>query len=78
MTPPSRPARFIARDDLLTLKQAAELTGLAPRAIRYLADHHKIAYEVVEGSPRRRRFRRSVLAGLLRQVPAEPRAQAAG
>ena len=57
----------IACDDLLTLGQAAVLTGLAERYLRHLAAPRQIQVEMptVSRWPRRR-FRRSVLLSLLR------------
>jgi len=60
-------AKFRARDDLLTLQAAADYTGLSRRTLKRLADRGRVAYETLNDGTVRpwRRFRRSVLDGLL-------------
>jgi hypothetical protein len=67
----SRKARFIARDDLLTTKKAAEFTGLPPSTIKYLAASGRLPFEVTAGATRpRRRYRRSALIAIVQ--PGKP------
>lgn len=56
--------RLIARDRLVTLKGAAQYTGLPPRAIKHAAEAGRLPVEYVTGS-RRRWFRLSALDRLL-------------
>ena len=64
---------FIARDGLLTLRQAAEVTGLPQRYLRHLVDTRRIPYEVPTIPGRvMRRIRRSVALGLVTTREARP------
>lgn len=57
---------FIARDDLLTYRQAREQYGIAERTLRHLADSRQIAFETTRVGRPVKRFRRSVVMGLMR------------
>jgi len=57
---------FIARDELVGTKRAAELTGLDRRAIKHYAENGKLKFERVAGT-RKRRYRLSELRRLLNE-----------
>jgi len=58
---------LIARDDLLTLSKAAAFTGLSWRQLQYLAETRQIAYETRTVGRPVKKFRRSVLLGLMQK-----------
>jgi DNA-binding transcriptional MerR regulator len=63
--------RLIARDDLLTTRKAAEISGLAVRQIKHLAEQGRIPFEWSPQHRRKRRlYRRSVILGLTVREPA--------
>lgn len=61
-----RRAHFVARDDLLTTKQAAAYTGLNPRTIKFMTESGRLPYCVLAGTTRPfRRYRRSGLNNIV-------------
>jgi excisionase family DNA binding protein len=55
---------FVARDRLVSTKEAAQLAGLSPRVIKHYAESGKLPFERLAGT-RKRRYRVFELQRLL-------------